>query len=375
MCSTKTLRPRHVSAQTRRYRAAIPMGFFPASTLTEFATALLVAAGVPRNDAQVVATSLVGANLRGHDSHGVMRVLQYVEFIERGEIRMGVDLRVVQETPAVVVCDGQWGLGQVQSHRLLDLMSPKARAVGVSVGAARNCGHVGRLGEYAERAASEGLMLMATVNNCGGWPRVAPPGGIEPRLSTNPFCAAIPTDDAEMPIVVDFGTSVVAEGKIRTHYISGRRVPEGWLLDHEGRSTTDPAVLYESPQGTILPLGGAQSYKGFGLGLILELWAGGLSGGRCSGPEARPVGGNNVVFLLLSPEQFAGTEYVYGQATRLAEFIRETPRVPGVDSILLPGDPERIAFSQRSVDGIPLDENLRAKLAQLAKRLGVTPLG
>ena len=178
-----------------------------------------------------------------------------------------------------------------------------------------------------------------------------------------------------MPIVVDFGTSVVAEGKIRTYHISGRRVPEGWLLDHEGRSTTDPAVLYESPQGTILPLGGAQSYKGFGLGLILELWAGGLSGGRCSGPEARPVGGNNVVFVLFSPEQFAGTECVYGQATRLAEFIRETPRMPGVDSILLPGDPERIAFSQRSVDGIPLDENLRAKLAQLAKRLGVTPLG
>jgi hydroxycarboxylate dehydrogenase B len=346
----------------------------PASTLIEFATDILAGAGVPRADAALVATSLVGANLRGHDSHGVMRVLQYVEFVERGEIRLGVDLRVVQETPALVVCDGQWGLGQVQAHRLLDLLFPKARTLGVAVGAARDCGHIGRLGEYAERTAAEGLMLMATVNNCGGWQRVAPPGGIEPRLSTNPFCASIPTDEPEAPIVADFGTSVVAEGKVRGYYISQRRVPEGWLLDHEGQPTTDPAVLYEPPLGTILPLGGAQSYKGFGLALIMELWAGGLSGGRCSDAAARPVGGNNVFFVVFDPEHFAGKESVNGQASRLAEFIRATPRVPGAHAILLPGDPERISHQRRSVDGIPLDANLRAKLAQLARRLGVPSL-
>jgi hydroxycarboxylate dehydrogenase B len=346
----------------------------PASTLIEFATNVLAGAGVPRGDAAIVATSLVGANLRGHDSHGVMRVLQYVEFVERGEIRLGVDLRVVQETPALVVCDGQWGLGQVQAHRLLDLLFPKARTLGVAVGAARDCGHIGRLGEYAERSAAEGLMLMATVNNCGGWQRVAPPGGIEPRLSTNPFCASIPTNEPDAAIVADFGTSVVAEGKIRGYYISQRRVPEGWLLDHEGQPTTDPAVLYEPPLGTILPLGGAQSYKGFGLALILELWAGGLSGGRCSDPLARPVGGNNILFVVFDPEQFAGKECVNGQASRLAEFIRATPRIPGADAILLPGDPERISLERRSVDGIPLDTNLRAKLAQLAQRLGVPSL-
>jgi uncharacterized oxidoreductase len=348
---------------------------FPAPKLIEFATDVLAAAGVPPGDAATVATSLVGANLRGHDSHGVMRVLQYVGFVERGEIRIGVELRVVQENPAIVVCDGQWGLGQVQAHRLLDLLIPKARALGVAVGAARDCGHIGRLGEYAERTAAEGLLLMATVNNCGGWPRVAPPGGIEPRLSTNPFCASVPTDDPKEPIVVDFGTSVVAEGKVRGYYISQRPVPEGWLLDHQGKPTTDPAVLYEPPLGTILPLGGAQSYKGFGLGLILELWAGGLSGGRCSAPEARPVGGNNVFFALFAPEHFAGSKYLYGQSTRLAEFVRATPCVAGVDTILLPGDPERLTFEQRSIHGIPVDANLHARLMELAQRLGVTPRG
>jgi uncharacterized oxidoreductase len=287
-----------------------------------------------------------------------MRVLQYVEFVERGDIRIGVDLRVVQETPALVVCDGQWGLGQVQAHRLLDLLYPKARAIGVAVGAARDCGHIGRLGEYAERTASEGLLLLATVNNCGGWPRVAPPGGIEPRLSTNPFCASVPTNNAQAPIVADFGTSVVAEGKVRGYYISQRKVPEGWLLDHAGHTTTDPSVLYEPPLGTILPLGGAQSYKGFALGLILELWAGGLSGGRCSSSESRPVGGNNIFFAIFSPEHFAGRDHIYNQSSQLAEFIRLTPRASSVDAILLPGDPERVAFEQRSKNGIPIEVTL-----------------
>jgi hydroxycarboxylate dehydrogenase B len=350
------------------------MADISSSTLIEFATALLAGAGVPREDAAVVATSLVGANLRGHDSHGVMRVLQYVQFVERGEIRPGVDLRVVQETPAMLVCDGQWGLGQVQARRLLDLLVHKARVVGAAVGAARDCGHIGRLGEYAERTASLGLLLVGCVNNCGGWKRVAPPGGIEPRLSTNPFCAAIPTEDPDAPIVADFGTSVVAEGKVRGYYISQREVPEGWLLDHTGQPTRNPAVLYEPPLGTILPLGGAQSYKGFGLALVLELLAGGLSGGRCSDPTERPVGGNNVLFVVFDPDFFAGKDYVTGQATQLGEFIHATPRIEGVNAIMLPGEPERIMLERRSVHGIPLDPQLRTKLAQLAQRLGVAPL-
>jgi uncharacterized oxidoreductase len=340
--------------------------------LTDFATELLFAAGVPRAEAVVVATSLVEANLRGHDSHGVMRIPQYVGFIERGEYRYGVELEIEHETPALVVCDGRWGLGQVQAHRLLDLVIPKARSLGVAAGAARDCGHIGRLGEYAERAAGLGLLLLATVNNGGAGQRVAPPGGLQPRLSTNPFCAAVPTSVADEPIVVDFGTSVVAEGKVRGYYISKRPVPEGWLIDHQGRATTDPAVLYEPPLGSILPLGGPQSYKGFGLGLILDLWSGGLSGGECSGSTAEPrVPGNNVLFLVLDPERFAGRDCLLGQATQLAESIRATPRAPGIDAILLPGDPERHTLQHRSTHGIPLDDNHWSRLLDLAARLDV----
>src|SRR6185312_1347775 len=229
------------------------MPTIPAVDLTGFATDLLAAVGVARDEAALVAASLVGSNLRGHDSHGVLRLPQYIAFIEQGQYRHGVELKIESETPAAVVCDGQWGLGQVQAHRLLDLVVPKARELGVAVATARNCGHIGRLGEYAERAAASGLLLLATVNNGGAAQRVAPPGGLEPRLSTNPFCAGVPTTDPEAPIIADFGTSVVAEGKVRDYYISRRPVPEGWLLDHRGQPTTDPSVLYEPPMGTILP--------------------------------------------------------------------------------------------------------------------------
>jgi len=347
------------------------MPLFRAPELTEFASRLFTAAGVPGDEAQTVAASLVGANLRGHDSHGVMRVPQYIDFVEKGSYRTGVALKVEHETPAVVTCDGQWGFGQVQAHRLLDLIIPKAQALGLAAGAARHCGHIGRLGEYAERAAESGLVLIATVNNDGAGHRVAPPGGTAPRLGTNPLCAAVPT--AGDPVVLDFGTSVVAEGKVRVYHINKRRVPEGWLLDPQGNPTTDPSVLYNTPLGSILPMGGAQAYKGFGLGLVLDMLAGGLTGGRSSFEGAPPVRGNNVLFLALDPARFAGRDALLRESTQLSEFVRATPRAPGAGDILLPGDPERRTLEKRSAEGIPIEDAHWSKLSELAARLG-TPV-
>jgi uncharacterized oxidoreductase len=343
----------------------------PAAQLAEFTTQLLVAARVPRSDAEVVARSLVDANLRGYDSHGVMRVPQYVGFLERGQYRPGVGLRIERETPALVVCDAQSGLGQVQAHRLLDLVIPKAHSLGVAVGAAHHCGHVGRLGEFGERATEDGLVLIGMANINGGGQWVAPPGATEPRLSTNPLCIAVPTTDLKMPVVIDFGTSAAAEGKVRECYIGDRPVPDGWLLDHEGMPTKNPAVLYEPPLGTILPFGGGQSHKGFGLGLGLELMAGGLSGGRCVHPDGLPARFNNVLFIALDPELFAGRDRVASQATEVAEYIRATPRRAGVDAVRVPGDCAHRTLRHRMSEGIPLDENHWLKLAELAGRLGV----
>jgi uncharacterized oxidoreductase len=347
------------------------MPLFRAPELTAFVTRLFQAVGVPVDEAETVSVSLVGANLRGHDSHGVMRVPQYIDFVEKGVYRTGVALKVEHETPAAVTCDGQWGFGQVQAQRLLDLIMPKAQALGLAAGAARDCGHIGRLGEYAERAAESGLILIATVNNNGAGQRVAPPGGTEPRLGTNPLCAVVPT--AGDPIVLDFGTSVVAEGKVRVYNINKRPVPEGWLLDSQGRPTTDPSVLYNPPLGSILPMGGAQAYKGFGLGLVLDMLAGGLTGGRSSHPGSPPAKGNNVLFLALDPARFAGRDAQLREATQLADYVRTTPRAPGIGEILLPGDPERKTLEKRSAEGIPIEDAHWSKLSELAVRLG-TPL-
>lgn len=343
-----------------------------AAALTDFAAALFEAAGVPADDARVVAENLVGANLRGHDSHGVMRIPQYLGFLEEGEYRIGVELKVERETPAVVVCDGQWGFGQVQATRLLERVTAKARALGLGAGAMRNSGHVGRLGDYAERAAGAGLVLLATVNNAGAGQRVAPPGGLRARLGTNPLCVAVPTESG--PVLLDFGTSVAAEGKVRVYYLDGKRpVPEGWLTDALGRPTTDPRVLYEPPLGCIRPMGGTQAYKGFGLALVLDMLAGGLSGGRTAYPDAPPAKGNDLLFLALDPALFAGREHLVEQATQLAAYVRGTPRAEGVEAILLPGDPERIAMEARSRDGIPLPAGHWETLVGLAGRLGVEP--
>ena len=341
-----------------------------APTLLDFATRLFLAVGVPDEDAKVVARNLIGANLRGHDSHGVLRLPQYVDFLRNGDYRVGVDLKVENESEGVIVVDGQWGLGQVQAHRLVDRVIAKAKGLGLAAGTGRNFGHIGRLGEYAEKAAAEGLILIATVNNNGAGQRVAPPGGIAGRIGTNPLCVAVPTDTD--PVVLDFGTSVAAEGKVRVHYFNDKKpVPEGWLLDAKGQPTTDPSVLYEPPLGSILPMGGSQAYKGFGLGLVLDMLSGGLTGGKSSHPGASAAKGNNVVFLALDPARFAGLDALIGESGGLSRYVRATPTADGVAAILLPGDPERLMLEFRSIEGIPLEEGHWSKLAELAGSLGV----
>jgi uncharacterized oxidoreductase len=337
--------------------------------LTTFAHNLFVGLGVPADEAAVVARSLVESNLAGHDSHGVIRVMQYAQALRDGIMKTGAGLKVVSQTPAVLVCDGQWGLGQVQAHRLLDELIPMARAVGLAAGTLMQCGHVGRLGEYGERAAASGMALFGTVNNHGFGRAVAPPGGTKGVIGTNPICLAVPAGDGA-PVVLDIGTSVCAEGKVRVCYNKGAQAPEGWLLDAEGKPTTNPGVLYNEPKGTILPLGGDQAYKGFGLGLLLDMLAGGLSGGPCSRPEIGPRSANAAVFVLFDPEKFAGASHFGTEITSLVANVRSSPAVAGA-TITLPGDPERQQRERRTREGVTLDDGTWGQLSELAKKLGV----
>ncbi len=344
------------------------MPTFAAEKLTAFAESLFRASGVPDDEASRVARSLVDANLCGHDSHGMIRVLQYAEAIRDGRYKPGAPFTVLKQTAGVLVVDGGQGLGQVQAHRLLERLVPRAQALGLAAGTLMRCGHIGRLGEYAEAAAAHKMAFLATVNNHGFGRGVAPPGGKESRIGTNPLCVGIPTR-AE-PVVLDIGTSVVAEGKVRVLFNKGQQVPPGWLLDAEGRPTTDPGVLYKEPRGSILPLGGAGGgYKGFGIGLVLDMLVGGLSGAPCSTPGAPNLSANAVFFLLLDIDQFTGAAHFLSQVTGLADAIHACPRAEGASEILLPGEPERREKTRRLHAGIPLDDGTWKQLTELAERL------
>jgi uncharacterized oxidoreductase len=342
---------------------------FSAEQLIPFARAIFQARGLPAEEAGIVAASLVDANLAGHDSHGLIRIPQYLKALDDGRLKPAASLSILKQTPAVLVCDGQWGLGQVQAHRLLDRLVPMARGVGIAAGTLKQCGHIGRLGEYAERATSQGFAFLATVNNHGYGQGVAPPGGRAARIGTNPLCLGVPT--AGDPVVLDIGTSVCAEGKVRVVFNKGERTPEGWLLDADGRPTTDPGVLYREPKGSIQPLGGAQAYKGFGIGLLLDMFAGGLSGAPCSRPEMGPQSANAVLFVLLDTAHFAGTEHFLAEVTNLAGNVRTCPPVEGAPPIQLPGDPERRERARRQREGIRLDDGTWGQLTTIANRFGV----
>jgi hydroxycarboxylate dehydrogenase B len=340
------------------------------AVLQDFAGRLLAAGGMTSAEAEVTSASLVGANLRGYDSHGVMRIPYYVQSIAEGETVSQAKLEIRNEGPARIVANANWGVGQVQAVALLKQLVPKARESGVAIASVTQCGHIGRLGEYCELAAAEGLVSMLMVNSHGGAARVAPPGGKLPRLSTNPLAIGVPHGDT--PLVLDFSTSATAEGKVRVKKIAGQSVPEGWLLDSEGRPTTDPNLLYGNPPGSILPMGGpGQTYKGFGLGLMVEIFTGALSGGVCARPVPHPKKGNCVFMMLIDPDRFGGNTCFAAEVQQLVDYVRCCPTVDGCAEILLPGDPERRLLAKRMAEGITLDSENFAALAKLAGQLGV----
>ncbi len=363
----------------------------PPAELTRFARDLLVVGGALPEEATLVAESLIASNLCGHDSHGVMRVPEYVEQMRLGELVPGAELTVRRETASIIAADANFGFGQVQCRRLIDRLLPKAREQGVACGTLTRCGHVGRLGEWVDRVARQGFAGLMTVNDNGVLRCVAPPGGAEPRISTNPLAIGVPSsrhtpcavspldqpdgthgvpDTSDGPLVLDISTSVVANGKVRVAHLAGKPCPEGWLLDADGQPTTDPATRFADPPGTILPLGGDQAYKGFGLGLLLDILVGGLSGGFCPPAPDEAKASNNVLLVVWDPAAFAGQEHFVSQADELIRYVRSSRRHPGVDAIRLPGDGSAATRRARA-RGIPLDQGAWESLERLAAKLRV----
>jgi uncharacterized oxidoreductase len=339
-----------------------------ADVLCDFTARILAAAGAPEAEAAMVAEALVRANLAGHDSHGVLRIEQYCRMMARGQIVPGAPTEIENETATTAVVNGNWGFGQVVARRAAELAIGKARAHGVSAVTMRCANHMGRLGDYPLLAAREGMAAIATINNHGSGSLVAPWGAREGRLATNPI--AIATPGPEQPILLDITTSVVPEGKVRVLRNRGEPVPEGWLLDAEGRPTTDPNALYGSPRGALLPFGGIAGHKGFGLSLMVDILSGALSGAGCSRAEAARLG--NAMFLtVVDIQRFLPLEQFHAHVAALLENVRSAPLAPGFQEILIPGEPERREEERRRRDGIPLDDESWRQLLDTAAGVGV----
>lgn len=338
--------------------------------LLSFANALLVAGGANEEEAEIVGGSLVDANLRGHDSHGVMRIPFYLGRVKEGIIQPGSNITIEQESPGTLVCSGGWGFGQVVARQVMEATITKAAGIGIACGTLKHAAHIGRLGEYAEIAAARNMVSIITANTHGAAQRVAPVGGKRPRLGTNPICIGMPGGRSG-PFVLDFGTSATAEGKVRVKKIAGEDVPDGWLLDPEGNPTNDPHQLYGDPPGSIRPMGGDQAYKGFGLALMIEMLSGTLSGGQCAFPDAPPPTGNCAMFIVMDPDLFAGYDHLKSEVLHLEDYVRNVPRIDGAPEITLPGDPERNTLADRKDSGVNLDAGNWAALTSLAKELNV----
>jgi hydroxycarboxylate dehydrogenase B len=236
----------------------------------------------------------------------------------------------------------------------------------VAVVALRNSGHLGRIGDWAEMAASAALVSLHFVNTSGGGILVAPFGGTQRRLSANPIAAGVPVPDGP-PIIVDISTCTIAEGKIKVAFNKGAKVPDGCILDGEGRPTNDPKAFYASPPGAILPMGG---HKGYSLSVIAEMLAGALTGGACSHFGVDRVA-NNMLSIVLDPAFFQTFDEFSDEVRGFIAHVKSSRTVTPDGEILMPGEPEARARAQRLRDGIGIDDTTWGQIVATSESLGV----
>ncbi|MCC7362527.1 MAG: Ldh family oxidoreductase [Anaerolineales bacterium] len=337
----------------------------PAAELRALATGILLGLGAPEAVAGRVATALVESNLVGHDSHGVMRVPMYTAAIRAGTLDPAGALTVVAETPATLFLDCGWNLGHYACAEAMRRVMEKAAAMGIGLAVLRHCDHTGRIGEYVSMAAEQGCIGQVTCNGSLPGGLVAPYGGRGRALGANPLAWGLPGGPGQPPVFLDFATAAAAHGKLEVAAAKGERVPEGWIVDRDGRPTTDPREALEG--GAILPFGG---HKGYALGVMIELVGGALSGaGFPLLPDYRWDQGT--VLTAINIEAFQPLAEFREQVGAFCGRLKAQPRAAGVEEIFIPGELEWRTRAQRERDGIALPEVTWAALLDEARAVGL----
>ena len=337
--------------------------------------------GCSNVEATRIAERLAGANLRGHDSHGVIRAPRYANYIEEGRQipNVTIDIKIENETLAVI--DGKFGFGQTVGEQAVDIGIKKALKNGVAITALQNAGHLGRIGDWAERAAEKGLVSIHMVNVRGSL-IVAPFGGIDRRMSTSPFCAGIPLDNGDEPIILDMATSVVAEGKALVALKGGKPLPEDAIVTEDGKITGDPKPLYGDTKQGMFPnpnegsgaLRAFGDHKGSGLNFLMEMMAGALTGSGCAGTvnETKRRFCNGMLSIFLSPDAFGHSDDSFVSEVRAyVEFLKSSRPTEPRGAVLIPGEKERQVMTDRLNNGVPLAKEAWKDILNAARNAGV----
>lgn len=333
--------------------------------LIALGTRIFLSIGAPEKEARLVAEELVRADLMGVRSHGVMRIPEYVLARERGDLKPGAAIQVVKETATTAIVDCGRNFGQVGAHRALEVAIAKARKNAVGCVVTRNCHHTGRVGAYVEAAARQDLICLATVTVRRKGHFVAPWGGSQGRLGTNPISYGIPTESE--PMVTDFATSVIPEGAVRVALANGTLLPEFAAVDAAGHPIRDPAKFYGPPIGALLPFGGNVGYKGYALALLAEVLGGSLAGARVQ-DETRSS--NGVWILIVDPTAFLPIAEFKRLTSELIAYMKSSPPADDQNPVLVPGERE-FQRLQQSDGSIAVNDETWAQIATTATKLGV----
>jgi LDH2 family malate/lactate/ureidoglycolate dehydrogenase len=334
---------------------------FPVESLRETATRIFRAAGADPEPTEILVGHLIGANLAGHDSHGVQHIPGYVRAMKKGDIQPNAQPEVTRETPVSALVDGKWTFGQVSAWRGTQVAIRKARETGVAVVGVLRCNHIGRLGTYASLASEQGVVLAVTIGSLLA--ATAPFGGRKPAFGTNPFAFGFPA--AERPdVMIDFATSSIALGKVAVARARHQPLPPGCALDRDGHPTTDPVAVFDG--GMLLPAGG---HKGSALATLSALLSQALVPGDETG-EGRPQTGTFI--LGIDAGIFRDRAQVEAEADRVHDRIAAVPPAAGFAEVLVAGEPEVRSAESRRREGIPLPEDTWAEIVSTARDLGLS---
>ena len=342
---------------------------FAPTPLRRRAHPISVAAGSNDKEATLVAEQLVEANLRGHDSHGIGMLPAYIQNVRKGTLHPNQHINVLSDRGSILSIDGQMGYGQTIGTEAMALGIERAQETGLALVALRNSHHLGRIGTWAEQCLAANLVSIHFVNVIGAPPRVAPFGGSEARFGTNPFCVGIPAGEGE-PVVFDLATSRIAMGKARVAKNKGVEVGDGCLIDHQGYPTRNPRVVFDPPTGALLPFG---DHKGSGLAVGCELRGAALRGGITIRPgRARPSAiVNNMMSIIIDPAALGSVAALRAEVEKVKEWVKSSPPAPGVKSVMVAGEPERIIRARRLAEGIPVDTETWREIIEAGQSVGV----